>query len=202
MSNADPFEILAGPANIWLAPVGTAFPLIDAAPAVAWVQLAVAASLTEEGVRLIADQTVEHVYSLGGTGSRKGFRTRQELHARFTLMDATAEAMAKAMANQAVTAVVPGVGIPGQKSIPLAMPGGSIDTKAMLIRVPSSPYGVEASGDPAFNRQWEFPRVYNAGNLEVVYVKGVPVGIAFDFMVMDDNAGNKGTYRAQPAKAS
>lgn len=201
MSNADPFEILAGPADIWLAPIGTAFPLIDAAPAVAWVQLAVAASMTEDGVHLVADQTVEHVYSLGGTGSRKGFRTRQELHARFTVMDAKAETLAKAMANQAVTTVVAASAIPGQKSIPLAMPGGSIDTKAMLIRVPASPYAVETAGDPAFNSQWEFPRVYNAGNLEAVYVKGVPVGIAFDFMVMDDSTGQKGTYRAQTAKA-
>lgn len=202
MSNADPFEILAGPADIWLAVIGTAFPLIDAAPAVAWVQLAVAASLTEDGVHLVADQTVEHVYSLGGTGSRKGFRTRQELHCRFTVMDATVEALAKGMADQTITTVAAGVGIPGQKSIPLAMPGGPIATKAMLVRANESPYGTEVPGDPVFHSQWEFPRVYNAGNLEVVYEKGVPVGIAYDFMVMDDSSGNKGVYRAQTAKAT
>lgn len=202
MSNADPFEILAGPCDIWLAIIGTAFPLVDAVPAVAWVQLALATSLTEDGVHLVADQTVEHVYSLGGTGSRKGFRTRQELHARFTVMDATVEALAKGMADQTITTVAAGVGIPGQKSIPLAMPAGAIGTKALLLRAKESPYGTEVPGDPVFSSQWEFPRVYNSGNLEIAYVKGVPVGLAYDFMVMDDSAGNKGTYRAQTAKAT
>lgn len=202
MSNAVPYEVLAGPADIWLAIVGTAFPLVDAAPAVAWVQLALATQMTEDGVHIVGDQTVEHVYSLGGTGSRKGFRTRQEVHARFTVMDATVEALSKALADQTITTVAAGVGIPGQKSMPLAMPGGAIATKAMLVRSRQSPYGTELPGDPVFTSQWEFPLVYNSGNVEVVYSKGVPVGLGYDFMVMDDAAGVKGTYRAQTAKAT
>lgn len=174
---------------------------MDAVPAVAWVQLAVAANLTEEGVRLGADQDVNRVYSLGGTGSRKGFRTRQELHAEFTVMDATVEALTKAMADQVVTTVAAGAGVPGQKSIALNMPGGSIVTKALLIRVLVSPYGTEIVGETPYSSQWEFPRVYNAGNLELVYTKGDPVGIKYDFIVQDDAAGLKGTYRAQTAKA-
>ena len=37
MGNSDPFEILAGPADIYVAPIGTAFPLVNVAPAVDWV---------------------------------------------------------------------------------------------------------------------------------------------------------------------
>lgn len=196
MANSDPFEILAGPADIYVAPIGTAFPAVDAVPAVDWVQLARDTQMTEDGVTVAGDQTVEHVYSLGGTGSRKGFRTRQELRVKFTLMDATAEAYSDALAGQAVTTTAPGVGTPGYKTIALAMPGGAIATKALLVRVKESPYG------DGMNAQWEFPRAYNSGNVETKYQKGVPVGLAFDFMVMDDNAGVKGNYRAQHALAS
>jgi hypothetical protein len=193
MSNSDPFEILAGPADIYVAPIGTAFPLVNVAPAVDWVHLAKATQMDEAGVIIKADQTVDHVYSLGGTGSRKGFRTRQDLHVLFTLMDATVEAYADALAGQTVVTTAPGAGTAGYKTIALAMPGGAIATKALLVRVAESPYG------DLMLAQWEFPRAYNAGNVETKYTKGVPVGLAFDFMVMDDNAGVKGNYRAQNA---
>jgi len=193
MPNSDPFEILAGPADIYVAPLGTAFPLVNAAPAVDWVLLARDTEMDEAGVIVKADQTVEHVYSLGGTGSRKGFRTRQDLHVLFTVMDATVEAYSRALSDQAVATTAAGVGTPGYKTIALAMPGGAVATKALLVRVKESPYG------DGMSAQWEFPRAYNSGNVETKYTKGIPVGLAFDFVVMDDNAGVKGSYRAQHA---
>ena len=194
-SNAAPFEILAGPADIYIAAAGTAFPLIDAVPAVAWTKLAGALNLTEDGVKITGNGTEDAVFSLGGTGSRKGFRTRQEVSVDFVLMDATAEAYKQALDGNAIVTTVAGVGVAGNKAIELSMPGGAIITKALLVRAPVSPYA------DLFATQWEFPRVYQKGHPETKYVKGVPVGLAFMFAVMDDDNGNKGKYRTQTAAA-
>jgi len=194
-SNAAPFEILAGPADVYVADAGTAFPAVDALPGVAWTKLAAALNLTEDGVTITGDGTEEPVYSLGGTGSRKGFRTRQDVAVEFVLMDATAEAYKQALGGNAIVTTVAGVGVAGNKAIELAMPGGAIATKALLVRAPESPYG------DLLASQWEFARVYQKGHPATKYVKGVPIGLAFSFTVMDDDTGNKGKYRAQTAAA-
>jgi hypothetical protein len=195
-SNAAPFEILAGPADVYIADAGTAFPAVDAAPAVAWVKFAAALNLTEDGVTITGAGTEEAVYSLGGTGSRKGFRTRQEVSVDFVLMDATAEAYKQVLGGNAIVTTAAGAGVAGNKAIELSMPGGVIITKALLVRAAESPYA------DLFASQWEFARVYQKGHPTTKYSKGVPIGLAFSFTVMDDDAGLKGKYRAQTAAAT
>lgn len=191
--NSEPFEILAGPAEVYVASADTAFPDVDETPDGNWTQIASPTQIPEDGVTISGDGTEEHVYSLGGTGSRKGFRTRQELHVKFKVMDATVEAYSAAM-NGATILDSDDESAPPltpTKAIELAMPGGAIETKAVLVRVLQSPYG------DGMVAQWEFPRAYNVGHPETVYTKGNPVALEFDYFVMDDDSGNKGTYRAQ-----
>ncbi|HEV8655634.1 MAG TPA: hypothetical protein VGR85_09005 [Candidatus Limnocylindria bacterium] len=193
--NSEPFEILAGPADIYTASDGTAFPDVDEAPAAGWTRIANALQIPEDGVVISGDGTEEPVYSLGGTGSRKGFRTRQEVHVRFKVRDATVEAYSAAMNGAAITTTAAGAGTPGTKKIEISMPGGAIATKALLVRVLQSPYG------DGMAAQWEFPRAYNMGHPETAYTKGEPVALDFDWFVMDDSSGNKGHYVGQTAPA-
>ena len=52
-----PFEILAGPYTLWLAPVGTAFPIVTVVPPIAWIKVGTNgdANYDDDGV------TVSHV---------------------------------------------------------------------------------------------------------------------------------------------
>lgn len=194
-TNSEPFEILAGPATVYVAADGTAFPDVDEAPGAGWTEIASPLQIPEDGVTIGGDGADEPVYTLGGTGSRKGFRTRQECHVTFKVMDATVEAYSAALNGNAVTTVAAGAGVPGTKRVQLAMPGGAIQTKALLVRVHQSPYG------DGMAAQWEFPRAYNRATPESVYTKGSPIALDFDWFVMDDDAGNKGHYVGQTAPA-
>ncbi len=197
MSDFAPFHILAGPFDIYIAPPAEAQPEVDAAPAGNWALLGTNGkkSYTEEGVRVRPEQDVEDVYVLGSSGIVKQFRTRARLIVGVDVYDATVENVAKALNDAAVTSVAAASGTPGYKRVSTLMPAGSVAQFSLLIRGTVSPYG------DTWNSQWWIPRCSQRANIEAVYSKGVPVGIAMEFVALDDDSDGFGHYTAQDATA-
>lgn len=179
-------EIMAGPIDVYVAPKDTAFPLVSAAPAAAWLLVGVQGSknITEEGVRLITERTTEFWRGLGSTGKQKGFRTQEDARIEFMLADVSAEAINHALGGTAVvtpaeiTVTAAAAGIPGSKAISL-LKNFAFNEVALLLRKSDSPY------DVAFNMQWEIPRALANSNPEFVYVKGEPVAMQFSYELLD-----------------
>jgi hypothetical protein len=178
-----PFEIVAGLVDAFLAPVGTAFPAINAAPIAAWLKLGVggAKDYTEDGLVVRHEVGVERIRSFGTTGPRKAFRTTEDLLIELTLMDATAEAISAALNQLAITTLV---GPPAEKTVQL-LEGQSVTLRALLIRGILSPYL-----DSASNLQLDIPIVYQNGPIEMAFMKGKPFGPKLQFVALqDDNLG-------------
>ena len=77
---AQPYEIVAGPLTIWLAPVGTAFPLIDADPAEAWKLMGTSGTrnYSNDGVSVQLSQTIGEARPAGALGPVKAWRTEED----------------------------------------------------------------------------------------------------------------------------
>ena len=193
----EPFEVMAGPFEVYLAPVGTTFPDIDATPGNDWELLGTSGSksLTEDGIKVRPEQNIEKFRPLGSTGIRKVWRTSEDLMVEFTLVDATLEAYASVLNDATVTDTAAGIGTAGHRSIDL-LQGPSVATFAMLIRGDGlSPYG------DGYNTQWELPIVHQQDNPETAYVKGVPVGLKCTFAAIEDDTDGYGHLRTQDAAA-
>lgn len=186
---AAPFEIIAGPVDVYVAPLATAFPTISAAPSGSWVKLGASGSkdLDEAGVTVRSEQDTEEVYGLGATGALKAFRVRERLIVEFILHDATLEAYSAAWNSAAITTLA---GPPAEKTIPI-LRGPTVTSRALLIRGVLSPYV-----DSANNSQWDIPNVYQKGDPETVYSKGEPVGLAFSFFALQDATAGFGVLHA------
>ncbi len=182
-----PYEIIGSPLTLWLAPVGTAFPLVNAAPAVAWKLVGTGGdkNYTEEGVQVMHDQTLNEVFTAGSTGPRKVFRPRETFKLGVTVMDMTLEQYGNVLGT--VTTVAPGVGTPGTKKVGLTR-GTTVATFALLARGPS-PF---ADG---MNAQFEVPIVYQSGNPRPTFSKGNPAGLAIEFSALEDPAAALDTER-------
>lgn len=177
------FEIIAAPFTVWLAPVGEAFTDLDtAAPAGNWVKLGVSGdkNITEDGVTVAHPQTLEYYRGLGATGPLKAFRTEEDLMISFVLADMTMEAYTKALNDKAVADTVAGSGTAGTRQVAL-LRGLSVAEHALLVRNElTTPYL------SAGKTQYEVPRVVQEGEPEVVFVKGEPAGLEFNFKALMD----------------
>lgn len=187
-----PFEIIAGPFEAYVAPVGEAFPAINAAVAGNWTLLGAGGSknYTEDGVLVRPEQTVQFIRSLGTTGPRKAFRTEEDIVIEFAIEDARIETYAKILNDATVTTVG---GPPAERNMPL-LQGRTVKQLAMLIRgVDITPYGDTAG----WHTQWEIPRVVQDGNPETVYRKGEPVALKCTWRALQDDTSGFGTLRAR-----
>jgi hypothetical protein len=197
-ANTQPFEIIAAPFTVWFSPIGTAFPLIDATPAAAWKKVGSSGDLNymDEGVTVAHNQAMEKFRALGDTGSRKVFRTEEDLMIRLVLADVTLEQYAHALNSNPVTTTPAGAGVAGHKMIGMSR-GAGVATVALLVRGPS-PYGDN------WTLQYEVPLAAQSGNPEVVYMKSTPAGLALEWTALvDPNAVSVferfGRIRAQSA---
>lgn len=175
-----PFEIVAGPFTLWLAPVGTAFPLIGAAPAGTWIKVGTGGdkNYSDDGVTVMHSQNIEQVRPAGTLGAVKAFRTEEDLMVSLTLWDITLEQYATALNGNTVSTTAAGAGTAGFKKIGLSR-GQEVTTYALLAR------GISPYGD-GYTAQYEVPRCYQSGNAEPVYVKGVPAGLELEFTALED----------------
>lgn len=194
--NTAPFEIIAAPFTLWLAPVGTAFPVIDAAPAGSWVKVGTNGDLNydEEGVTVEHGQKIDLHRGLGSTGPLKAFRPEEMLVISMKLIDLSLEQYALALNHNAVTTDAAGVGDAGDKTIPL-LRGLTVTRKALLVRGPS-PYGDN------FFMQYSVPIVVITSSPKPVFAKNKAAGLELEFTALQDVTNGFGLLEAQTAAAS
>jgi hypothetical protein len=176
-----PFEIIGAPLTLWVAPLGTAFPLINAAPAVAWTRLGTNGDRSYEngGITVSHSKTYSKVRTAGASGPVKAFLDEEDLMFRVTLLDLTLEQYANALNGNIVTTVAPGVGVQGTKRIGLSEDVGVTREYALLARG-LSPY------NELLSLQYEIPRCFQSGAPEVVFRKGQPAGLALTYEALEN----------------
>lgn len=176
----EPYEIVAGPLELWLAPVGTTFPDIDAAPAGDWALIGTSGKENHsgDGVTITHSQTIEQARPGGTTGPVKAWRTEESLMIALVLWDMTVEQYRTALNGVSVATEAAGVGSAGTKTIGLSQ-GHEVTCYALLARG-VSPYG---SG---FNAQYEVPRCYQSGSPAPVFRKGTPAALSLQFEALED----------------
>lgn len=177
-----PYEIIAAPFSLWIAPVGTAFPVIDAAPAMAWVQVGTSGNLnyTRAGVTVQHPKSSTKFRALGDLGSRKVFMTEEDLIIKIMLADVSLEQYALALNHNAITTTAPAGAVDGFKEIGLSH-GATIAQRALLVRGPS-PY------NEVLNMQYEVPIAVQIGSPELVYQLGEPAAISLEWNALVDSS--------------
>lgn len=176
-----PHEIIAAPVTCWLAPVGESMPNVDDEPTGNWVKVGTSGdrNIHEDGVTVQHGQEIELLRTLGSTGPVKAFRTEESLMLSFVLLDLTIEQYKHVLNLNALVTVAAGSGTPGTKHVELHR-GSEVQQRAMLLRGAMSPYG------DGWALQYEVPRVVHVGEPEVVFKKGEPAGLLFEFQAIED----------------
>jgi hypothetical protein len=199
--NQQPFEIIAYPFNVYLAPLGTAFPDISDAENTfdaAWFLLGSSGNKNydEDGIKVTHDQTIEEFRPVGLSAARKAFRTEESLMIEFNLVDVSAAQYAKVLNDATVTDTPAGAGVGGNLNFEL-LQDLAVRHYAMVLRGDWS-----AEGD-GFNTQWDIAKCYQNANPEPEYKKGEPARLACEFRVLwDEGTGTFGRFRSQDAAAS
>jgi hypothetical protein len=179
-NNVAPYQIIAGPCQVYIAPVTTAFPTVGTAPsgfAGAWISL----GHTDGGVKVMHTQTIVALRTDQVTAPVKAVRSEEDLQIDFSIVELKLENYATAL-NQAVAGPTNNG---GNKSLNLYRGGSGIETVAMLVRgTQLSPYG-------AFNLQYEVPSVYQNGSPEVDYTKDAKALLACSWIAIAANAFNQ-----------
>lgn len=186
---SEPFEIIAGPVTLFLAPVGTAFPAIGTAPGAPWVKVGTNGdrNYSDEGVTIQHGQNIEQARPAGATGPVKAWRTEEDLMLTVTLWDMSLEQYAVALAGAQPTTTAAGVGTAGTKRVGLSK-GRDVVTYALLAR------GASAYGD-AYSAQYEVPVVYQSGSPTITRRKGVPAGLELEFTALENGAATSEAER-------
>ena len=179
-----PYEIIGAPLTLWVAPLGTAFPLIGAAPAAGWTRVGTNGDRNYEngGVTVTHGKTYDKVRTAGASGAVKAFLSEEDLMFGLTLLDLTLEQYQLALNGNSVTTVAPGVGAAGTKRIGLSEDVGRTREYALLVRG-LSPYNEE------LGMQYCIPRCYQSGAPAPVFRKGgTGAGLALQFEALEDLA--------------
>lgn len=187
-----PLEIINGPLSLYWAPVGEAFPAVDAAPVGNWALIGTsgANNYTEDGVTLAFNKSIEVFRGLGTTFPLKAFVTETDVFVRVEMADLSLTQFRQAMNLNAVNV---DAGPPEIEDINLDI-GADPNDLALLVR------GVSKS--PQFltgNLQFELNRVIETASHELSFVKGEPVGVNLEFQVLLDSAGAVGRIVVQTA---
>lgn len=196
MANVKPFNIVAGPAKAYIAPVGTPFPLVGDAEATfaggtnAWHSL----GKTDGGVKVMHTQTVIELRADQVTAPIKAVRSEEGLQITFSLAELSLENYADVMNHSVAGPTTSG----GAKSIKLYRGGSQVETVALLVRGDHlSPYG-------DFNLQYEVPAVYQSAAPEIAFTKDAKALLAVTLNAIGDpdatsDADLFGTLRAATA---
>jgi hypothetical protein len=177
-----PYEILAGPLDLWLAPVGTAFPVIGAAPAGPWAMVGTAGkrNYADDGLAVQHTQKIDTATPAGAIAPVKAWRTEEGLIVTVTMWDMSLEHYTIALGGAAPTTVAAAVGTPGTKKIGLSR-GPDVVTYALLAR------GNSAYGDN-YKGQYEVPVCFQNASPKPVFAKGKPSGLELEFMALESSA--------------
>lgn len=177
----EPYEIVASPLTVWVAPVGTAFPDVDAVPSGTWFKLGTSGdkNYDDDGVTVSHEQSLEVFRGAGSTKPRKAWRTEEDIVVGFTLVDVSASQYAKILNDAAVDTEVAGPGTPGTKTVTLDQ-GIEVSQLALLAR------GVSPEGEE-FVAQYQIPRCYQSANPSPVYGKTGPAGLECEFRTLESD---------------
>lgn len=178
--NSSPFEILAAPFTLYLAPLTTAFPLVDTDPTAPWVVIGTSgpSNYDEAGVTIQHSQTTNFWRSLASGGPRKVFRSAEDFMISLNLADVSLEQYKNILEYNTITPTAASVGVPGTKSIGLSR-GLVMNPMALLVRGPS-PYGDNMAA------QYEVPMCVNIGDPQPVFNKDKPALLNFKFQAIED----------------
>ncbi len=201
MLNAPPYEVIAAPWTLYVAPEGTQRPAVDEEPNSSdWTLVGSAGPLNydEAGINLQQPQAITFWRSLGDSGSRKAFRTSEDLKIGLMLVDLTPEQYALAINGNIVTETPASTGVPGSKKIGLSR-GFTVDTRALLLRGPSPAMANGVS-------QYWCPRAAQTGSPAPVLKRDAPASLAVEWTAMvDPDATSEdeyfGVYEIQTAEA-
>ena len=187
--SSQPFQLMNGPFEVYVATPVVLAPDIaipSASIDAAWSLLGVDGDkdITEDGVKVLIEQDVSKFRGLGSVSARKLFRNSQDVTIQFVLADASIENYARAL-NDA------DINLDSHRRLINLLMTSDVAQFSLLIRGDDrSPYG-------AFNTQWWIPRASHDASLETVYVKGEPVGLAYNFVALDDSVNGLGTLESQ-----
>jgi len=168
----DAYQLLIGPGRIYVAPLTTAFPLIDASPSTSWLDL----GETYDGVSITPSEDIADVYVDGRTGPVKATRTKEGLEIKTKFAAITVENLAKFLSGS-LNDVAPGAGIAGYRSTALHR-GLVVNEYSILLRG-KSPYG-------DFNAQYQIPRAYFKFDGALELKKGAPTQIPVSMIALED----------------
>ena len=185
-----PYEIIAEPYEVYTAPVGETFPLIDAAPAGNWTLLGTSGNKnhSNDGVQVAVDQSNVFHRVAGLTVPVKMTRTEEDVIFTVTIFDWSLEQVTKALGNATVTDNAASSGVAGFRQISF-LRGITPAQLALLIRG-VSPYGQGASAD--WNMQFEVYIASIDGNIASQFWKNdPPASVLFSFHALYDNANTR-----------
>ncbi len=169
-ANVQPYQIIAGAADVYVAPVGSTFPAVGATPGTEWRYL----GHTDGGITVRHAQTIVPLRTDQVTAAVKAVRSEEDLEIQFSLAEVTPENYALAL-NQATA----GPYLDGSdKLVNLYRGGFGVETLAMLVR------GEHLSPEGDFNLQYEVPSVYQSENPEVAFTKDAKALLACNFMAI------------------
>ena len=139
-----PFEMVSGPLEIYTAPEATLAPLIHLPPPSPWTLLGTngARSMSDDGVQVGFEETVESQRSLGSTAVQKQFRTEEDMMLSFNLLDVSAETFALAMSGLPVTEVAAGTEPSPFSATPVPVVSGGTGTGAAVASIVVDDNGV------------------------------------------------------------
>lgn len=184
----EPFAIVVGVGDIYLAPVGESFPAIDATPGGNWLHMG---STDEDGVTVTHKRDVTLHYKGNSFMAQKGTINEASEEITCNICELSVERYAKMLDGASVASTPAGAGTAGYKTFDLAP---AIAQFALLVRGPS----------PVMNGycQYEYARVTPTGDREVTYSKEKTV-LPCAFMAWEDtnNPGRFGQFKAQTAAA-
>lgn len=179
-----PFEIISAPLTVWIAPVGTAFPTIAAAPGAGWTRVGTNGDRSYEngGVTVTHSKTYEKIRTAGASGPVKANLSEEDLMFGLTLLDITLEQYQLALNGNTITTVAPASGQPGTKRIGLSESVGRTKEYALLARG-LSPY------NEALAMQYCVSRCFQSSSPAPVFRKaGGGAGLALQFEALENLA--------------
>lgn len=185
-----PFEILMAPYTGYLAPTGTAFPAVDAAPSGSWISIGTSGSLNYDpaGVTVTHNQTISSFTGAGSTFKRKVVRTDEAFTIAFQVADLSPAQYSMALDTVLVTttATVP---LAGEKHFEVRR-GVPVNTHALLLR------GV-STVDDSLTGQFEVAVCYQAGDPAVSLSKGGAAMLSLSYDALEVTQGTVATVRMQ-----
>jgi hypothetical protein len=187
MINSVPYEVIAGPATLYIADYGTTFPLVDATPATpGWAKIGTSGDLNydEEGITIEHAQETSPWRALGDAGTRKMFRMSEDFRLRVILVDMTLEQYRYALEHNTVGDTAAGAGTAGFRKLGLSR-NLDMTARALLVRMT----GLSSYGS-VWNAQYEIPRAQQTGNPSPVIRKGQPMGLALEWTALVDTTAS------------